>query len=330
MAVLAVVLALCSEADAFVAASLTAVPLTARLVFLVVGPAVDVKLIALQAGTFGRSFALRFAPATLAVAVLCATATGLLLLGDAMNRQTQHVLLALLGGALLRIAADDTFLRYVRPGHRPLLVAAGVVMVVLAGVGVLRDLRRERAVDPHEHGSHGSGGAERIAPWLLLLPVLAMAVVAPPALGADAVARAGPVDGTAITLPPLPPGPVVELGVGEFVQRAVWDTGATLDGREVVLTGFAVPRAGGVELARLTIMCCAADARVHRVRMAGPRSGSTVWRPTPGCGCRAGCGPGRVPRTGYPRSMSMSSTGWRRPAIPTNTDPHCRASDHVR
>lgn len=187
-----------------------------------------------------------------------------------MNRRTQHVLLALLGGALLRIAADDTFLRYVRPGHRPLLVAAGVVMVVLAGVGVLRDLRRERAVDPHEHGSHGSGGAERIAPWLLLLPVLAMAVVAPPALGADAVARAGPVDGTAITLPPLPPGPVVELGMGEFVQRAVWDTGATLDGREVALTGFAVPRAGGVELARLTIMCCAADARVHRVRMAGP------------------------------------------------------------
>ncbi|MGI5130104.1 permease [Pseudonocardia sp. CA-107938] len=81
MAVLAVVLALCSEADAFVVASMSTVPLTARLAFLVVGPAVDVKLIALQAGTFGRAFALRFAPATLAVAVLCATVTSLLLLG---------------------------------------------------------------------------------------------------------------------------------------------------------------------------------------------------------------------------------------------------------
>ncbi|MFL0239028.1 permease [Mycobacterium sp. SMC-17] len=83
MALLAVVLALCSEADAFVAASLTMVPLVPRLVFLVVGPAVDVKLFAMQAGVFGRPFAVRFAPVTLVVATVCATAVGLLLLGGA-------------------------------------------------------------------------------------------------------------------------------------------------------------------------------------------------------------------------------------------------------
>jgi len=82
MAVLAVVLALCSEADAFVAASLSAVPLVPRLVFLVVGPAVDLKLIALQTGTFGRRFALRFAPLTFLVAIGCAVAVGLPLLGS--------------------------------------------------------------------------------------------------------------------------------------------------------------------------------------------------------------------------------------------------------
>jgi uncharacterized protein len=80
MAALAVVLALCSEADAFVAASLTMLPLLPRLVFLVVGPAVDVKLIALQAGTFGRAFAARFAPLTFVVAVGCAVGSGLVLL----------------------------------------------------------------------------------------------------------------------------------------------------------------------------------------------------------------------------------------------------------
>jgi uncharacterized membrane protein YraQ (UPF0718 family) len=69
---LAVILAICSEADAFVAASLREFSLTARLVFLVVGPAVDVKLIAMQAGLFGRRFAARFAPLTFAAAVLCA------------------------------------------------------------------------------------------------------------------------------------------------------------------------------------------------------------------------------------------------------------------
>ncbi|RZU33532.1 permease [Blastococcus saxobsidens] len=80
MALLAVILAICSEADAFVAASLTSFSLTSRLVFLVVGPVVDVKLIALQSGTFGPRFAVRFAPATLVVAVCCALAVGWVLL----------------------------------------------------------------------------------------------------------------------------------------------------------------------------------------------------------------------------------------------------------
>ncbi|MET0132525.1 MAG: permease [Kibdelosporangium sp.] len=81
MAVLAVILAICSEADAFVAASLSMLPLLPRLVFLVVGPVVDVKLIALQAGTFGKSFAFRFAPVTFLVAVACAVGAGLLVFG---------------------------------------------------------------------------------------------------------------------------------------------------------------------------------------------------------------------------------------------------------
>ena len=80
LAVLAVLLAICSEADAFVAAGLTSFSLTSRLVFLVVGPVVDVKLIALQSGTFGRRFALRFAPVTFVVAVLSALAAAWVLL----------------------------------------------------------------------------------------------------------------------------------------------------------------------------------------------------------------------------------------------------------
>lgn len=80
MAALAVLLAVCSEADAFIAASLTSFSLTSRLVFLVVGPAVDVKLVALQAGAFGPRFALRFAPLTLVVAVTCAVLVGTWLL----------------------------------------------------------------------------------------------------------------------------------------------------------------------------------------------------------------------------------------------------------
>jgi uncharacterized membrane protein YraQ (UPF0718 family) len=76
LAVLAVLLSLCSEADAFVAAGLKQFSLTARLAFLVVGPMVDLKLIALQAGTFGPRFALRFAPLTFVTAIGCAALVG--------------------------------------------------------------------------------------------------------------------------------------------------------------------------------------------------------------------------------------------------------------
>ncbi|MDI6102565.1 permease [Actinoplanes sp. NEAU-A12] len=76
LAVLAVLLSICSEADAFVAASLSQFSLTSRLVFLVVGPMVDLKLISMQAGVFGRRFAVRFAPATFVIAVLTAVGAG--------------------------------------------------------------------------------------------------------------------------------------------------------------------------------------------------------------------------------------------------------------
>lgn len=80
LALFAIIVAVCSEADAFVAASMSAFPLTARLAFMVVGPALDVKLFAMQVATFGRRFAMLFAPLTLVVAVAAATITGLVLL----------------------------------------------------------------------------------------------------------------------------------------------------------------------------------------------------------------------------------------------------------
>ncbi|WP_239170640.1 permease [Actinoplanes xinjiangensis] len=80
LATLAVLLSICSEADAFVAASLTQFSLTSRLVFLVVGPMVDLKLISMQTGVFGRRFMVRFAPTTFVAAVVVGTAFGTVLL----------------------------------------------------------------------------------------------------------------------------------------------------------------------------------------------------------------------------------------------------------
>jgi uncharacterized membrane protein YraQ (UPF0718 family) len=80
LALLAVLLSICSEADAFVAASMGQFSSTAQLAFMVVGPGVDVKLVALQAGIFGRPFAVRFAPLTFGVAVVLSVVVAWVLL----------------------------------------------------------------------------------------------------------------------------------------------------------------------------------------------------------------------------------------------------------
>lgn len=80
MALFAFIAALCSESDAFVAASLTAFSDTAKLTFLVVGPAMDIKLAAMESGQFGWQFARQFVPVVLLVATLSAVTAGWVLL----------------------------------------------------------------------------------------------------------------------------------------------------------------------------------------------------------------------------------------------------------
>jgi uncharacterized protein len=68
---LASVLSLCSESDAFVAASFVQFGMAAQLGFLVVGPMIDAKLGVLYAGTFSRGFV-----RTVVVVVFAATLAG--------------------------------------------------------------------------------------------------------------------------------------------------------------------------------------------------------------------------------------------------------------
>jgi len=69
---LAGVLSLCSESDAFIAASFVQFGPSAQLAFLVFGPMVDMKLVALYAGTFRRGF-VRSVVITVAAATLVGT-----------------------------------------------------------------------------------------------------------------------------------------------------------------------------------------------------------------------------------------------------------------
>jgi uncharacterized repeat protein (TIGR03943 family) len=185
----------------------------------------------------------------------------------------------LVGGAVLRISIGTTYLNYVKEGMRPYLIASGVLLLLLGVLALLDAIRqwRHRDVEPvadvdddgHDggHGAHGRGGPK--AAWLLLLPVLAIFLIAPPALGAYTAARdttnaAPPAQPKA---PPLPAGDPVEVYVSDYVSRAVWDDGLTLADRVVQMTGFVTPDpAGGWWLTRLTLTCCAADAVTSKVK----------------------------------------------------------------
>ncbi|MEV6640533.1 TIGR03943 family protein [Amycolatopsis sp. NPDC051371] len=190
-----------------------------------------------------------------------------------MRRETQNILLILLGGALVKIAVNGDYLRYVKPAQQPWIIVGGAVMVLLGAVAIVRDLlaARAKAVD-HDHDGHSHSARPA---WLLLVPVLAVFLVAPPALGADSVIRtearvpASAAAANAAAFPPLPAGNVVPLAVNEFVSRAGWDASGTLDNRTVSLTGFVVHTGGRTLLARLVISCCAADAFPVTVHLRG-------------------------------------------------------------
>lgn len=184
-----------------------------------------------------------------------------------MARDSTNVLLVLVGAALVKITADGTYLRYVQASSGPLVVAAGAVLIVLAVIALARDALGAVPVDDHQHGARSV--------WLLLVPVLTIFLIAPPALGADTVLRAGDraaatiADHDASTFPPLPRVAVVPMSMSDFVVRSVWDTSRSLAGRTVALTGFVVHGNGSDYVARLVITCCAADATPMKVALTG-------------------------------------------------------------
>jgi uncharacterized repeat protein (TIGR03943 family) len=187
-----------------------------------------------------------------------------------VNARTQAYLILLFGGALVRLAAGDALLRYVRPVARPWVLLAGIGMIVLA-VALLGNTHRSRG-----SAAPTGGGSLRVPTgWLLLAPVIAIVVVAPPALGSFSADREStPVSASAAVHKDFAglTGPVPHrLGLFDFTTRVLWDSARTVSGTDVTLTGFVLSqRNDGFVLARLVITCCAADARPVEVFVRSP------------------------------------------------------------
>ncbi|HEX8627435.1 MAG TPA: TIGR03943 family protein [Catenuloplanes sp.] len=194
-----------------------------------------------------------------------------------MNRQAQAVVMILFGGAILKASFTDMYLRYVKDGLRPFLIAAGMLLVAAAVMTLWYELRRpaeEAEADDHGH-DHGHGGGGHHEPrvgWLLILPVLGLLLVAPPALGSFAAGQSGSVLASQqiSDYPPLPAGDPAKITVLDYASRAVFDEGVSLKDRTVQLTGFITKGADGQPmLARIILSCCAADGRPIKVGLTG-------------------------------------------------------------
>jgi len=203
-----------------------------------------------------------------------------------VNREAQDSLLLLVGAMVLQIGLTDLHLRYVKPAMQPLLILTGLGLVAVGALGVVRQVRGSAGVQGFEGdggereeqpGGHGQHRQPRTA-WLLVLPLLIMATVTPPTLGAYAAAR-----GTTTVEPPefrLPPLPAptngaIDVTLTDYYSRVLYDP-ESLQGATLRMTGFVTPVGAEWFVTRMRLSCCAADGRPVKVLTDGPAS-----RPAP-------------------------------------------------
>lgn len=198
----------------------------------------------------------------------------------------------LVGAALLHAGMTDLYLRYVKAGLQPLLLAAGAVLIVSALATAWYEWKRARtrkeaaqeaaqeavqeaapeaqSVAHPEVQPEGHVHREPRISWLLVLPLLALILIAPPALGSYSAMRTG----TALQQPygynTLPKSDPIPLNLVDYAGRAVYDHGRSLAGHQVRIAGFvAVDSAGTPYLVRMALNCCAADAQPVKVALTG-------------------------------------------------------------
>jgi uncharacterized repeat protein (TIGR03943 family) len=185
--------------------------------------------------------------------------------------RTSTVIAALCATVLLRLASTDQYARYVQTGMRIPLLIAGVVLgamavVQLSGLASGEDTHPEvqAHVEAHEHSP--------AVLWLLIIPVLAVLVVAPPPLGGWGLDRQQNQRSAGLSWSPLTisAGQPTAIPLPDFVGRALEKDSPTVAGVKVELVGFVGERRDtSFVLARYSIACCAADAMASQVDVSG-------------------------------------------------------------
>lgn len=187
-----------------------------------------------------------------------------------MSRAARALVLTAIGGVALRVGVTGEWANYVNAWMRWPLVVSGALLIGLAllvTAGIVGG-------DPHDaNDGTDHDPASRAVPWLLVLPVVVGFVIQPPALGSYvADRRANQVDSKRYAEPAR--SGLDETGenvipISNFVARATYDGGSSLEGVTVRLTGFVSADNDRWYVTRLAISCCAADGIAFRVGVDG-------------------------------------------------------------
>lgn len=198
-----------------------------------------------------------------------------------MRRETENLLLLLVGIAVLFITLNGAYLDYVKAGMFGFLLVSGLAVVAVALQAILRDVHRDG------RDAAGHHGHSRV-PWLLAVPAGVLLLVTPSALGSSVALTGTPLvpavaagdAGSRVADYPGDPaaGDTGRMRITDLVTRVAWDTDGSMNGREVRITGFVMrrddpeharPDTLGMQLARVVISCCVGDARYVFVELAG-------------------------------------------------------------
>lgn len=201
---------------------------------------------------------------------------------ERIAERSAWILVGIVGIAAIRIVSDDSYLQWITQRMWPLLLAAGVAVLLLA-VAADVTCRPGSAI-----------AAQRIRLMLFLAPAAAAVVVSPIGFGGTTDTRTAGAFGAAVgdgsfgSLPAAVDG-AIPMELGDLLERDWFAADDDrLDGRRIRLVGMTAPYRDGVDdggptatgpvsrsgeelavLQRYRVACCLADALLMQVVLTG-------------------------------------------------------------